>query len=85
MRCMLGSFGSVVLELVEGSGEVVWHTDPTASFNIVPTDGEAAEEGARPVDRDSVELAEGMDKVLSGRFADILNAKVIDDEREGDG
>ena len=79
MRCMLGSFGSVVLEFVESSGEVVWHTDPTTSCNVVPTDGEAAEEGARPVDRDSVELAEGMDKVLSGRFTYILNAKVVDD------
>lgn len=63
---------------------VAGHGDVDVAEFVVPCEGEAAVEGACPINGDGVKELECVDEVLSMMFADVLDAEVVNDESEGD-
>ena len=59
--------------------------DVTGTGSVVPVEGEATVLGARQVSGDSVEFAEGLEKMVYVGGVDILDAKVVNGEAERDG
>ena len=59
--------------------------DVTGTGSVVPVEGEATVLGARQVSGDSVEFAEGLEKMVEVGGVDILDAKVVNGEAERDG
>ena len=74
-----------VLEVEQSLGDISRHGDITCMDSVVPVEGEAAVLGARQVSGDSVEFAEGLEKMVDVASVDILDAKVVNDEAERDG
>ena len=62
--------------------EIVGHGDVTGVCGVVPVDGESVEEGTSPVNGYGVEFLEGLGEVVSNLIFDVLDAKVVYDERE---
>ena len=62
--------------------EIFEHGDVTGVCGIVPVDGESSEEGTSPVDGYGVEFLEGLDEVVGVLFSDVLDAKVVYNDRE---
>jgi hypothetical protein len=74
-----------MVELQEGSVDIAWHGDIDVSFVIVPVKGETAVEFAGPVDSQFVIGFDGIDEMQGIGFGEILDAKVIEAEKESDG
>ena len=62
----------------------MWHGNFTSEFLVVPSDGKATEKGAGPINGDSVELLQYLNKVLTMLLANVLNSKIFDNKHEGD-
>ncbi len=84
VRSMLGAGRWCVLKSMEGFGVVAWHGDVDVFGGVVPSNGEAAIEGARPVDSGGVRRAHSSDEVICVGEAQVLDAKVVGNEAEGD-
>ena len=66
-------------------GDVAGHTDVNMVVEVIPVNGEANVEVARPVNGDLVFELEDSDKMLSMFASFIFDAEVIDDQTECNG
>jgi len=83
---VLGACGhNMILEAEQSLGDVSRHVDVACTGSAVPVEGEATVLGARQVSGDSVEFAEGLEKMVYVGGVDILDAKVVNGEAERDG
>ena len=73
-----------VLELMKGSGKIIWHGDVTCELVIILVKRESAITGTIPVDQNGVQFFEGLDYMVGVFFANIFDAKIVNDQRESD-
>ena len=64
--------------------EIVGYGYVADACGVIPGNIKSTEEGTCPFDGDGVQFLEGLDKVVSVLLADILDPKVVDNERESD-
>jgi hypothetical protein len=76
--------GFLVLETVKHVGNVLGHRNVHVFFRVIPTNSESVEERAVPVFGDGVQVLKGAEQVHSVLAADVLDAKIVDDEGEID-
>jgi hypothetical protein len=81
--CIFTAGWRVVLELVKGCRNVVWHQNVDIFLGVVPFYGEATINFAFPVGGNGVKVLKGIDEVVGIVFANILDAKVVNKEAEG--
>ena len=74
-----------VAKTFKGSGNIAGHGEFDRALGVVPVKVEATELGSGPVNGDGVVLAEGGDEKVGSWLANILDAKVIDNESKHDG
>ena len=74
-----------MLETVECSCDVAREGHVDNSLGVVPLESETAVETAGPVSGDGVLGAEAVEQMFGMFFANILDAKVVDNQTEGDG
>lgn len=74
-----------MLEFGQGFGDIARHGAVNGMVSVVPGKGHAKVEGAIPVSGDGVKGLKGCDEVLSMVAANVLDAKIINHEGEGDG
>jgi hypothetical protein len=84
MGCIFAAGWRVVSELVKGGRHVVGHGNVDKFFGVVPFDSEATIKFAFPVGGNGVKVLQGIDEMVGIVFANIFDAKVVDDEAEGD-
>jgi hypothetical protein len=77
--------GPCMLELVQHGRDVMGHGNVDVFLFVIPGNGETAEQSARPVFGDGVELAECAEEVHGVLFADILDAEIVHDKGEVNG
>ncbi len=65
--------------------DVVVHRESASARSVIPCNVDAREFCSCPIRGDCVVLLLGREKVIGMSFADVLDAKVIDNEDEGDG
>ena len=82
---ILLAFGVWMLELVQCLFNVAWYGDIDIPVGVIPHKVEAVEKRSRPLDRDGVQYAECGDEMVCGRVAGVLDAKIVDDQREHNG
>ena len=73
-----------MLEFVDGVADVAGHGNINVEVGIVPVDGESAVQCAAPVGGDGVEGGKGVKEVIGMGAADVLDAKIVDNEGERD-
>jgi hypothetical protein len=69
---------------VKGGRNIVGHGNVDIFFGVVPFYSEATIKFAFPVGGNGVKVLKGIDEVVGIVFANILDAKVINNEAEGD-
>ena len=74
-----------VAKAFQSSGNIAGHGEFDRALGVVPVKVEATELGSGPVNGDGVVLAEGGDEKVGSGLANILDAKVIDNESKHDG
>ena len=62
--------------------EILGHGDVTCVCDVVPVDGDSAEDGTSPVDGYGIEFLEGLDEVIGVLFSDVLDTKYVYNEGE---
>ena len=79
---ILASSRCCVLKLVESRANVSWHGDFNSALDVVPVERESKVQSAGPIDRNLVELLEGIDEVVSMFLADIFDSEIVNNEGE---
>ena len=69
---------------MKGSGKIIWHGDVTCELVIILVKRESAITGTIPVDQNGVQFFEGLDYMVGVFFANIFDAKIVNDQRESD-
>ena len=82
---ILSAFGVGMLELVQCFISVALHGDVDSPVGVIPREVEAAEKRSIPVNGDSVQAAECGNEMVRGGVAGVLDAKIVDDQREHNG
>ena len=78
-------FGVGMLELVQCFVDLAYHGDVDSTVGVIPCEGETAEKRSRPVYVDGVQAAECGDEMVRVGVAGVLDAKIVDDQRERNG
>ena len=73
-----------VAKAFQSSGNIAGHGEFNRALGVVPVQVEAAELGSSPINGGGVVLAEGGDEKVCSGLANILDAKVVDDESKHD-
>ena len=79
---ILASSRCCVLKLVERRANVSWHGDRNSALDVVPVERESKVQSAGPIDRNLVELLEGIDEVVSMFLADIFDSEIVNNEEK---
>jgi hypothetical protein len=85
VRCVLGTFGRLVLELGEGLFNVTGYGHVDGARFVVPLESETKVTGARPLGGDGEERLEGGGEMLGVVAAGVLDSEVINNQTEHDG
>jgi hypothetical protein len=82
MWAMLWFEWGLMVEPGKQSYNIPWHGNIDMAFVVVPFESNAAIECASPVSLDFKESLYGGNEMVDVLFADILNSKIVDGERE---
>ena len=82
---VLGTGAKPKLEFEQGCLEIFGNGDAAGACGIVPVNGESSEEEIGPVDGDGIQFLEGLDEVVGVFLSNVLDPKVINNERENYG
>ena len=73
------------MKFVEGLLDVAGHTEVACAIGIIPVELDATEAFAGPVDFNIfIMVAEALDEMVGMFFANVFDAKIVDDKAEGD-
>jgi hypothetical protein len=72
------------LLFVQRGGNAAGHRDVDSALLVVPFQGKATVEGAGPIKGNAAQGLDGVDEVAGVLLANIFDAKVVDDQGEGD-
>ena len=82
---VLDLFGSGMLEFVKGIFDVARHAEVAGTMGIVPFEVDTTEAFAFPVNVNLlIMVVEALDQMVGMLFANVFDAKVIDDKAEAD-
>jgi hypothetical protein len=82
--CFFTAGWRVVSELVKSCRNIAGHRNVNIFLGVVPFYGEDTIKFTFPVGGDGVKMLKGFDEVVGIVFADVLDAKVVNNEAEGD-
>jgi hypothetical protein len=74
---MPGSPKGVMLESVEGLGDIPWHGDVNGSVGVVRTNGHCEVQGSSPIHCDDIEVLEGCEEMSGIAEVSLFDSKVI--------